>query len=110
MCCAGIMGRKEPMLGAICSCAALVLELLVLALRAAVHLVLLKVRVCLRAGPEPLQAVGAVGAATAVRLREHSRVNGARQGHVRCACARRARRAVLSLVHDRVRVSLVGFA
>ena len=88
----------------------MVLKHLEPALRALLAQSVLKVRDCLRAGAARLQAVGPIGAATAVRLRQHVRANGARQLHVRCAFAWRVRRGVLSLVHDRVRVSLVGFA
>ena len=80
------------------------------ALRAMHGHMLLKVRDRRREGLAQLQAVGAVGAATAVCLREGVRANGAQQQHVACAFAWRARRAVSSLVHDRVRVSLGGLA
>ena len=60
----------------------MVLEHLEPALRALLAQCKLKVRDCLRAGLARLQAVGTVGAVTAVRLRAHARVNGARQLHV----------------------------
>ena len=104
------MGRKEAMLGAIWSCAALVLEHLEPALRALHAQSMIKVRVCMQAGAARLQAVGPMGAATAVRWKHDLRANGAQHVHVRRAFAWRVRRAVLNLVKDRVRVSLVAFA
>ena len=77
------MGRKEPMLGAIWSCAALVLEHLEPALRALHAQSMIKVRVCMQAGAARLQAVGPMGAATAVRWKHDLRANGAQHVHVR---------------------------
>ena len=101
---------RRTIIDAIAWGAAMVLELLEPALRALHDDVLLRARARPRDGLARLQAVGAVGAATAVCLREVVRANGAQQQHVACAFAWRARRAVSSLVHDRVRVSLGGFA
>ena len=98
------------MLGAKRDSAAMVLEHLEARLAGLYGSGLLRVRVSPRDGLARLQAVGAVGAAAAVCLRQHVRASVAQQLHVRCAFAWRVRRAVLNLVKDRVRVSLVAFA
>ena len=98
------------MLGDDWSCAAKVLEHLEARFAGLYGSGLLRVRVSPRDGLARLQAIGAMGAATAVRWRQHVRMNAARQLDVRRAFAWRVRRAVWNLVKDRVRVSLVAFA
>ena len=101
---------RRTILVAIGEAAGKVLELLKPALRALHAESMLKVGVRPRDGLARLQAVGMLGAATAVCLRMHSHANRAQQQHVWCAFACRVRRAVWSLVYDRVRLSLGGFA
>ena len=71
------------MLGAKGDSAAMVLEHLEARLAGLYGSGLLRVRVSPRDGLARLQAVGAISAATAMRLRQHVRMNRARQLHVR---------------------------